>query len=581
MIILTTCRCHCYHPRNPLLGFLFLLLLISVFQSEAWILPNKSSRCSQEFSRGLVIHKHHTALLSSTGNFAGWYHNNNNNYNNNVDNEQYGYGVHSQQQQQQEQTDNPYYYNGQDGYGEQPYQNQNENQVGFYQQNENGDGFHSNQPADSWYDGQQQWNEGYNNNSGDYNNNNNNNYYNEQQSYDSAAQNSFNDQEYYPAEEQGQYYDNGKNGPSQQSPNNNNNNEYSGEYYSEQQDQYNDSIQPTMDAYQEQQQQAPQDYSSQYATEQNDQYYYNNDNRQEDFYREQPQQRPGGWQVRIEERSYRPPQQAARNRRRSGSPLLGSFLLDDFFGGDRFFDSAFDRMFSSPFDMLSPFGPSRRRWMETSPFVSRRQRPRRRRSPIDSMMMDLMVPPSRSISPFTMFDRSIDDKFRSMMRNSMPGGSSITMMMANDPMFQRRLLEQAERLLNADIAITTALGSPIQMGPVISQSSSSSAYIINGRQTQQQQNQLQVSVRGSRLGGVVRIVATQDGIQNMVLSVVEQGGYPREINVRISDSKKTPSNNGSPSGPSSSPPDIVDAEIVDKDSDGTKPVPTDYWAATV
>jgi hypothetical protein len=164
-----------------------------------------------------------------------------------------------------------------------------------------------------------------------------------------------------------------------------------------------------------------------------------------------------------------------------------------------------------------------------------------------------------------------------------------SMMMGNDAkLFQRRLLEHTERLLHADIACTTALGLPIQVGLVISRSSSSSSssYMINGQQKLQQQQQChwQVSVRGSRCGGVIRIVATDgNDIQAMILSVVEDGKYPpREINVRLSSFDD--GGLGTPDGRrSTSPSEIVDAEIVDKDNQEhrTKPIPSEYWSATI
>jgi hypothetical protein len=301
---------------------------------------------------------------------------------------------------------------------------------------------------------------------------------------------------------------------------------------------------------------------------------YCNDDRQGDYNREEESQgRSGGgdWQVRMEQQSYSPPPQqpATRNhsRRSMGrvnSPILGSIFMENSFWRDRFFDNAFDSMFSSPFDDFFV------------PLLSTRRR--RRRDPFFSPF-EVMMPWTRSITPYSMLDLSMDDNVRSMMRRRMPVPRSLRIM-ANDPMFQRRLLEQAKRLLNVDVACTTALGWPIQMGVVISQSSSASAYMINGQQNghQQQQCQLQVSVRGSHRGGVVRIVATDGGIQTMILSVVEDGGYPREINVRL------PSSDGvihSSDGTTMSGPDVVDAEIVDQDERRFKPVPRRYWAATV
>jgi hypothetical protein len=68
----------------------------------------------------------------------------------------------------------------------------------------------------------------------------------------------------------------------------------------------------------------------------------------------------------------------------------------------------------------------------------------------------------------------------------------------------------------------------------------------------------------------------------MVLTVMENGRYPREINVRLSPFGGGPHPlDGTVSSSSSSPPEIVDAEIVEKDNGRSKPFPNDYWAATV
>jgi hypothetical protein len=292
---------------------------------------------------------------------------------------------------------------------------------------------------------------------------------------------------------------------------------------------------------------------------------------QQDYYYQNPRSRPrNGWKISIEQQQqlYRPPQLGAMNRlgrrRPRGDPF--DFFLDDFFSFD-----PFDRMFSSPFDDFfpSPFSSSRRR---------RATRPRRRvtTSPLSSMMMDLAVPP-RIVSPFSSFDRSIEEQMRSMMeqsRNMMARSDA-------DPMFQRRILEQAERYLNADIACTTALGQPIQMGPIISQSSSSRAYIVNGRRSRQEETMMQVSVRGSQGRGVVRIVAMESGIQNMVLQVADKGnGFPpREINVQLSANTGGPPPSAGNSNNEGGP-EIVDAEIVEHSNDSNRPVRNERWSMT-
>lgn len=286
----------------------------------------------------------------------------------------------------------------------------------------------------------------------------------------------------------------------------------------------------------------------------NEAYYDNNDSQQQLYHGDERALQQRNSELRAEERSLRPPQEGVRNRK----PLFGSnivspmnFFLDDFRFGDSLFDSVLGNRFpSSPMmELFAPFGSMRQRRMA---------RRRSGRSPLSSFFLDMRFP-DRMISPFSMFDRSIDEKYQSMMRKSMGPGP----MMA-DPMSQKRILENAEYYLNGDIACASALGTPVRIGPVISQSSSASSCVINGRQMRQQQTELQVSVQGSHGGGVLRVVATEESrIQNMVLSVADRGGYPREIQVQLSPlCGEVNMNDGSTS--SSTESKIVDAEIVSK-----------------
>jgi hypothetical protein len=124
------------------------------------------------------------------------------------------------------------------------------------------------------------------------------------------------------------------------------------------------------------------------------------------------------------------------------------------------------------------------------------------------------------------------------------------------------MLEDARGYLMFDPAVTKLLGEPIRIGTPFAQSSSTTS--INGKT--QSRVELSLPVSGSRDSGVVRIVASQEGISQLQ---VEAGG--RSVNVSLK--KKGWSSSGSASSSSGSgssyslPRDddnIIEAEIIDK-----------------
>ena len=88
------------------------------------------------------------------------------------------------------------------------------------------------------------------------------------------------------------------------------------------------------------------------------------------------------------------------------------------------------------------------------------------------------------------------------------------------------LLQEAERALNTDPACRDILGERIQIGQVFNQASSSS--VINGRQ--EMQTELEFAVEGRRRQpGMVQLLATERGIEQMTLQVQDGAGGFREI----------------------------------------------------
>ena len=121
-----------------------------------------------------------------------------------------------------------------------------------------------------------------------------------------------------------------------------------------------------------------------------------------------------------------------------------------------------------------------------------------------------------------------------------------------------KVLQDAREYITADNQVTSILGFPIQIGMPFSQASSST--IING--VKQTRVELGVPISGNQGSGVARILATEDGIAQLQ---VEAGG--RVINVDcLSKPQGQSSSQSRPYISKSEDDDIIEAEIVDKDT---------------
>ena len=115
------------------------------------------------------------------------------------------------------------------------------------------------------------------------------------------------------------------------------------------------------------------------------------------------------------------------------------------------------------------------------------------------------------------------------------------------------LLEEAQGYLIADPVVVDTLGEGIRLGTPFSQSSSTTS--INGKT--QSRVELALPVSGNRASGVAKLLATQDGISQIL---VEAGG--RAINVSLTFSQQGPgfSSFSSPSNYDN----VIEAQIIDK-----------------
>jgi hypothetical protein len=130
----------------------------------------------------------------------------------------------------------------------------------------------------------------------------------------------------------------------------------------------------------------------------------------------------------------------------------------------------------------------------------------------------------------------------------------------------RVIMEDTQRYLVNDDAVTSVLGEPIQIGAPFSQSSSTSS--INGKT--QSRIELGMPVTGPIGSGVVRVLASQDEISQLQVEV--EG---RVINVNLSgssssssssSSKRRSSSSGKFSSSGSGKDNIIEAEIIDKET---------------
>jgi len=127
-----------------------------------------------------------------------------------------------------------------------------------------------------------------------------------------------------------------------------------------------------------------------------------------------------------------------------------------------------------------------------------------------------------------------------------------------------KIVDDTRSLLLNDNEITNLLGVPIQLGTPITQSSTSAS--INGRK--QTRMELSLEVSGPKTNGIVRIVATEEGIgqllveadgklYNVVLSSSKSGGR-KIIGTKGGRSSSSTRHWNSDEG------EVIDAEIVDK-----------------
>jgi hypothetical protein len=135
--------------------------------------------------------------------------------------------------------------------------------------------------------------------------------------------------------------------------------------------------------------------------------------------------------------------------------------------------------------------------------------------------------------------------------------STLAATMADQKRTTEALLEDARGYLMGDPAVTSALGEPISVGNPFSQSSSTTS--INGKI--QSRMEMAMPVSGSRGSGVARILATQEGISQLQ---VEVGGS--SINVSLKKQGLSSSGRGSSYSSPRDDDNIIEAEIIDKET---------------
>jgi hypothetical protein len=105
-----------------------------------------------------------------------------------------------------------------------------------------------------------------------------------------------------------------------------------------------------------------------------------------------------------------------------------------------------------------------------------------------------------------------------------------TMVLQDELLDLEAVYDDAQRYLEQDVTCAELLGLPLRLDHPFSQSSATTS--INGKT--QSRTELQFPVDGQWNSGMVQLVATDDGILNMVLLVAQEGikGYSR-INVNL------------------------------------------------
>lgn len=131
--------------------------------------------------------------------------------------------------------------------------------------------------------------------------------------------------------------------------------------------------------------------------------------------------------------------------------------------------------------------------------------------------------------------------------------SSLADTMAEQQRTTEQLMDDARGYLMGDPAVAKILGEPISLGTPFSQSTATTS--INGKS--QTRVELGMPVFGSRSSGTVRLLATQDGISQLLL---EAAG--RSINVSLS--RTATSYSGSSGYKVNGDDNIIEAEVIEK-----------------
>ncbi|KAL3922174.1 MAG: hypothetical protein SGILL_002347 [Bacillariaceae sp.] len=120
------------------------------------------------------------------------------------------------------------------------------------------------------------------------------------------------------------------------------------------------------------------------------------------------------------------------------------------------------------------------------------------------------------------------------------------------------LLDDARELILSDAAVTQVMGTPIQIGAPFSQSSSMSS--VNGKA--QSRIELALNISGPKRSGIARILATEDGISQLL---VESGGQLFDVNL-ASRGRRSGGSVPKSFGGGGGDENIIEAEIIDKDT---------------
>ena len=158
-------------------------------------------------------------------------------------------------------------------------------------------------------------------------------------------------------------------------------------------------------------------------------------------------------------------------------------------------------------------------------------------------------PPSLLMPPFLTSPPSILGSMAAEMRLSMQRMEDFT----------QPLLQQAARYVNDNAACQEALGGPIELGRILSQSSATVS--INGQS--RQQTTLQVVLQGSLRSGSLQLVATNNMIQQMMVQFADGRYYE----MPLPQQQQQQRGNNSNAGYRHRDLDVLDVEAVPDDEE--------------